>query len=251
MAKASTAVARKSAGAIVDMVALRKQLQEDAATIAGRITAGGGDRINVNQSKSFTLPHGGEVDELDGVVIVDFISANYFYRKGYKKGEISPPVCFALNPRPADMAPSKGSKEPQAKTCAVCPQNQFPKSGGPKPCQNTRLLAVLPKDANEDTPIAVLKVSPTAIRQFDAYVGQVARLFEVSPIGVSTRVTFDEKLDYPSLRFGGAERLEDSKDGQRLLALALSRREEARARLMTEPNTNVDEGSSSSARRKR
>lgn len=65
-----------------------------------------------------------------------------------------------------------------------------------KACKNSRLLALLPVDADDETPIMVLKVSPTALKAFDSYVASVARSFQLPPLGVVTEIGFDEAVTY-------------------------------------------------------
>ena len=224
----STVVAKKQSTAVVS---IQERLRAEAAGIQERIGAPGGDVISITQDKYFKLPdgtkHGGPMD----VVIVDFVSGNYFYENSFDPNNITPPACFSLGTNPTQMVPSENSPVRQSDTCAACPMNQFGSDGKGKACKNNRLLALLPVDADNDTPVMVLKVSPTAIKAFDSYVASVARSFNLPPLGVVTEVCFDEAVTYASLRFKNPRPNEN-------IELAFNRRDEARARLMTEPDVS-------------
>ena len=208
-----------------------QQLAAEAASIASRIGTPSGDRIKVTQSKRFRLPSGEESAGPINAVIVDFVSMNMFYDGAFDPNDITPPICAAIGTEPTTLAPYADSTEKQCDTCSACPQNQFGSSGKGKACSNTRLLAIMAVDADADTPMMLIKVSPTALRSFDGYVGSVARSFQMPPFGVITEISLDPTSDYPSLRFGNP-----TPCAPELLALAMSRRDEARARLMTKPD---------------
>lgn len=197
--KPGTALApvKKSAGAVVS---IKDQMAQQLAALGDRTAPAGGDKIQL-KGKKFKLPDGQETDELQ-VVIVDFIAANNFYEGTYDPNNISPPACFAIGQVISQMAPSDNSPVKQSDACGACPMNQFGSSGNGKACKNMRRLAVLPPDADADTPLWVLDVSPTGLKSFDGYVRSIAAKFNVLPIGVVTTVTMDPSVDYPSLRFG-------------------------------------------------
>lgn len=230
MAK-STAIAK----AKINLPAnISQQLAAEAAAIANKIGTPGGDRIKVTQKKTFRMPSGEENPGPLQAVIVDFVSANFFYEGAFDPNDITPPLCAAIGPEPGSLAPFADSPDKQCDTCSACPQNQFGSAGRGKACQNSRLLALLPLDATEDTPLMLLKVSPTALRSFDGYVASVARSFSAPPIAVVTEISFDENVDYPSLRFGNPS-------PNPILALCMARRAEAQERLTTKPEFTVAE----------
>ena len=228
MAKATTAVAKAKLNLPVDINA---QLQAEMAEIQKRISAPTGNRILVTQGKTFKLPNGDELDELEAV-IVEFVAGNFYYTEAYDRNNIVPPACFALGLEPAGLCPSDNSPDKQSDSCASCWANQWGSSGKGKACQNTRLLAILPPDADVETPIMTLKVSPTAIKSFDAHVGSVARTVGMPVRAVVTRINFSED-DFASLRFSTLRPVD--KD---LLLLAQGRLEEARSILLTEPDVS-------------
>jgi hypothetical protein len=101
------------------------------------------------------------------------------------------------------MVPSGNSPDKQADDCASCPQNQWGSAatGQGKACKNGRVLAVLPPDADADTPLWTLAVSPTAIKGYDSFVAGVVRTWSAPPVAVVVTVGFSDASDYPSLTF--------------------------------------------------
>lgn len=228
-AKTSTAVAvvKKASGAVVN---IQDMLRKQAESMSERTSPASGISIRVTQDKQFSLPDGQKTDELE-VMIVDFVARNEFYEGAYDKDNMSPPACFAIGVAPNKLTASDNSPQKQADTCAECPMNAFGSAGKGKACKNGRVLAVLPVDADENTPIWLLKVSPTALKGFDGYVQSVARTFQTPPVGVVTKVTFDDNVTYASLRFGDAVPNEN-------LAVHFARQAEAKELLEQEPDVS-------------
>lgn len=230
--KTSTAVAvRKSTAG--NIVSIQEALKAQAAGINERIAPGGGSKIRITQDKKFVLPDGTKTDGPLELVIVDFVTTHMFYETAFDKNNIVPPGCFAIGVNPKEMIPSKNSPNLQSDSCQGCPMNEFGSApnGKAKACNNTRLLAVLPPDATEDTPIWLLSVSATALRAFDGYTQSVVRAFGMPPIAVVTTVGFNDASDYPQLTFS------DPKPNDQI-AVAYARQAEARDLLMTEPDVS-------------
>ena len=231
MAKAkTTAIAKAKINLPVDVNAAMAAEMEQ---IQKRISAPSGDRIMVTQGKTFKLPNGSELDELEAVV-VDFCAANYYYTEAFDRGNVIPPACFALGLEPAMLEASSNSPDKQCASCAACWANQFGSSGKGKACQNTRLLALLTPDADAETPLYLLKVSPTAIKNFDAHVNSVANSFKMPVRAVVTQITFSQESEYATLRFKTLRPADED-----LLIMAHGRLEEARKRLLTEPDVSA------------
>lgn len=214
-------------------VDIAAQMAAEIEAFKGRIAAPTGNRIGTDE-KLFTLPNGDTSDTLS-VIIVDFVSYNAYYDKPWNPNQIVPPNCFSLGLEPAGMVPSENSPEPQAESCAACWANQWKSSatGAGKACSNTKLLAIIAPD-DPEAPIMLLKVTATALKSFDAYVTSVARSFQRPPYGVITEITFDPNLKYSSLRFGNPVACTPDQ-----MALAWSRKEDAMARLMVEPDVSA------------
>lgn len=215
---------------------IREALAADIAADIGRIgSTGGKDIIRVTNRKTFELPNGDSVDELEAIV-VHFVYRNKYYLSAYNAKKPESPACFSISESASAMIPSDNSPLKQSEACAVCQQNQFgsAQSGQGKACKNTVLLAVLPTDATDDTPIWLLEASPTAIKHFNSYVTKVARTAKVPVHAVVTKISFDDDSTYASLRF-------DAAGVNPVFNLTRSRREEAIDRLKEEPDVSAFE----------
>jgi len=217
-------------------------LAKKAAELSKKISKPGGDLIKVTQSKKFRFPDGMESSEPFEAIILDFVSVYQYFPNPFVRDEVIPPDCFAIGEDVAELRPSDNAPNKQAEACAVCPQNQFgsARQGRGKACQNRRLLALVPKGSAADHPIWLLSVSPTGLRAFDAFVNAVAASFNAPPIKVVTTIGFDPKSDYPSLRFGNWSPNEE-------LEACVGRMEEARKRLLTEPDYSAMEQAKAAA----
>ena len=228
----STAVAVKK-NTSTAVVNIQDMLRKQAEANASRVEPGSGKSIRIGQDKSFTLPDGTKTRESLQLVVVDFVSRNEYYEGAYNKDDITPPNCFAIHPEPKQLAPSDNSPDKQCDDCASCPMNQFGSAptGAGKACKNTRVLAVMPPDADDDTEIWTLKVSPTAIKAFDGFVAGVNRAFQLPPVGVVVTVGFSDAKDFPSLEFTDPQLNEN-------VAVHFGRQDEAREMLMREPDVS-------------
>lgn len=225
----TTAVAvKKTSAAVVDVQAM---LQAMVAANAKKTAPAGGNAIRVTQDKHLMLPDGSKATEIQ-VVIIDFTSRNEYYDGAFDKNNIRPPACFAIGDVPSELVPSANSPEKQADSCAECPMNQFGSAGAGKACKNTRVLAVVPADADENDPIWTIKVSPTAIKGFDGYVRNVQRMFGVPVVGVITTISFDENSDYAQLKFSDPVPNENA-------GIHLGRIDEAKELLAQEPDVST------------
>ena len=216
-----------------DIVNYDEILAQRAAALAKKIAPPSGDKIRVTQAKKFVFPDGTESSGPFQAIILDFVSANEYYSNPFTRGEVVPPDCFAINEEPGLLVPSKNAPKPQAENCASCHWNQFgtARQGKGKACKNTRLLAMVPPDFDAATPIWLMSVSPTGIQAWDRYVATIYGQFSAPPVKVITTIAFDPKVDYPSVRFGNPQPLDTD-----MLPLAVARMEEARQRLLTEPD---------------
>lgn len=225
---------------------IAEQFAAEVAALQKRIAAPSGDRITVTQGRTMKLPNGLEVEEIE-CVIVDFVAANFYYAQDFDRQNIVPPDCFAIGMEPAGLIPSDNSPDKQCAACAGCWANQFKsaKNGRGKACSNTRLLAVIPLDADAETGIMILKVSSTGLKSFDGHVANVASKYGVPIRGVTTRITMSDE-EYASLRFAVVNKL-SPKDP--LLAIAQSLKESALVRLQTEPDVTAAAAEAPPARR--
>lgn len=226
--KKGTAVAK--AGKMNLPANIDAEMQAEVAALSSRLNAPTGNRISCTLKKTFKLPDGLESPGPMNVVIVDFITAHYYYPDRYDPDNIVPPDCFALGLDPKAMIASANSKDKQCDSCNACWAFQFGSDGKGKACKTTRLLAVMQPDADRDSPLMLLRVPPTSSAAFDGYVAGIARTYQKPVRGVITEISFDDKSDYSKLLFGNPEECDAG-----LLALAHSRKDEAMQLLMTEP----------------
>jgi len=217
-------------------------LAAEAASIADSIGKPSTNAIKV-RDKVFTLPDGQVLQAPLRIVIIDFISKNFFYEDAYREGEISAPVCYSISKTVSDMVPSKNATDPQSTACNGCPMNEFGSDGAGKACKNTRVLAVTLPDSDTND-IFTISVSPTAIKAFDAYVGSVAKVFKAPPVRVITDVNFHPEKTYPSLMFGNPQ-------PNALYAEDFSRRGEAEDLLTVEPEAPSEEAPAPKSRVKK
>lgn len=242
-ASTSTAVAVKPAvKGTVSVADATAKMQAMLAANQNKTGAVGGNGIRVTQDKQFILPDGSKTPGPLQAVIVDFTSMNAFYENDFDKNNIVPPNCFSIGDIPLKMVPSSNSPDRQADDCNDCPMGAWGsgKNGG-KACKNSRVLAVqlaIPDPENgdqltvfEDTPVWILKTSPTAIKGFDGYVKNVQRMFGVPPIGVITTIGFDENQTYAALTFGDPVVNE-------FAGISLERLDEAKEMLHAEPDVS-------------
>lgn len=226
----SKSIARKSGSALAD---IRKQLQEEAEKIKEQIGAPPTNAIST-RDKVFTLPDGTVLRDSIDVVILDFVSANYFYEGKWDPKNPQPPVCWAIGRNPHNLIPSDHAPQKQAESCSDCPMNEFGSDGDGKACKNTRRLAVMLADEGEESPIYTLSVPPTAIKGYDGYVAQIARLYQVPPFGVVTQITFHPERSYALPLFGNPRPVED-------LEFYMQKRQEAEVILFAEPEVTASE----------
>lgn len=221
----STAVAVKKSTAVVDIQTMLKASRE---ALDGRTASGTGNQIKTN-GKMLTLPDGRKTPAAD-FVIVDFVSRNEFYDRDYDRDTIVPSACFAIGTVIKDLTPSDNSPVKQADTCKECPMNEFGSKGKGKACSNCYLLAVLPPDADTDTPIYTIKVSPTGRKSFDSFIAGI-KAMQSSPVENVVNVSFNDGVDYPQLVFG--EVLPNDNVGAHIIRMA-----EAKAILKQEPDVS-------------
>lgn len=147
-------------------------------------------------TKGGQLSFGGNAfagNKLDAVVL-DAVAENHYYTSRYDPDVIASPVCFAFGRPDADgklpeMVPHPDSSQPQAETCAKCPQNQFgtAENGKGKACKNVRRLGLVAAD-NIGGDVAYLKVPVMSVKNWAAYVKQIGVLRKRPSLGVVTTI---------------------------------------------------------------
>lgn len=229
--KAVPAVIENTTGTAV--VNYEAQQRKDLEALSERTAPGGGDKIRITRDKKFKLPDGTTNPGPLSIVVLDFVSGNYFYDKPYKEGEIAPPACFAIGLNPKKLEPSTNSPEKQSDTCGECPNNQFGSKGKGKACANKRKLAVMEPSDDPNAPVYLLDVSATGTGAWDSYVNTLKASLKKMPYGVITDVFFDTNSDFQSLRFGNPQPLPAGVVGN-----VMSKRAAALDRLLAEPDVS-------------
>jgi len=165
------------------------------------------------KGKVFTLARGDEktvlpnpkdpespATAIDVVVIkVNKGTSKVFYANGYQEGEQAKPDCFSNN----GDKPDAGSKSPQAKSCQVCPNNQWGSKvsatgGKGKLCQDSVRIAIAPADQVNDP--MLLRVPPASIKALGE-LGTVCAKRGVPYNAAVTKISFDLASATPKLLF--------------------------------------------------
>jgi hypothetical protein len=136
-------------------------------------------------------------------------TSKVFYAKGYQEGgEATKPDCFSNfgdRPDPAVAAP-------QAKSCAVCPNNQWgskigDNGGKGKACQDSVRMAIATPDLINDP--YLLRVPPASIKSLGEY-GKMLAKRGVGYSMVVTKIGFDMESPTPKLTFKPTGLLSDA-----------------------------------------
>lgn len=181
------------------------------STFSAGISSGGVPHISIKSSRFRLISAGGEevlVNSLNLDVIC--VEANQYISKVFYAGAYDPngedkaPDCFSDN----SFAPSASCTSPQAKTCAVCPNNAWGSkisktSGkGVKACADVKKVAVILAD-NPDGPVYLLRIPPASLKNFGEYIGALDK-HSIPASLVITRLTFDPQASHPKLMFAPA-----------------------------------------------
>lgn len=191
-----------------EVMSVQDQLRKELDTLKDRVDPPSGYMIGT-KGKVFTLPNGASSDGPLTCVVLDWVTANTYFKGIYNPKDIQPPACFAIAREPAHAVPSDKSPDKQHDRCVGdienkgCPKNQWAsdeQGGKGKACKNTRRLLIVPSDATAETPPWVISVSPTGLKHFDKYVNTLADM-GTHPIEVVTDIAFEASEAYPTLRF--------------------------------------------------
>jgi hypothetical protein len=150
---------------------------ERAAALAKRVQATSQLIKPLANGVGFKIPGLGDTDGPIDVVILDFVAKNVYYdpSKPFDRDNITPPICGAIGFDVNDnLIPQADAPDLQAETCKECPLNQFGSRGKGKACQNRRVAAVLPPDADDNTDILMIDISATGLSGFDTMISQMA-----------------------------------------------------------------------------
>ncbi len=238
-AATAVTVAAKTEAALPEEI--KAQLLADVERFKAKLNAPTGNRIGVTQGRQFKMPDGTTGDTIHAV-IVDYGAKKAYYPGAFDRDNIVPPTCFAIDPagtlKPCSLTPSPNSPVIQSEGgCAECERNAWvPLPNNPqkkrKACKDQYVLALLPLDADASTELMTLELSPTAVKDFDAYISRVGKDFG-PPYMVATTFVMDPKSEYASVRCINPVKADNS-----LIMLAYNQREAAVKLLSIEPDVS-------------
>lgn len=200
--------------------------QPNRAVVNDDLTAHAGTGFPVMsiKGKNFTVVRDGErtvlTKDVDGEKIavpsieVVLVKANkgtskVFYLKGYQEGaENQKPDCFSNT----GDRPDPSIAQPQSKSCAACPHNQWgskigDNGGKGKACQDSVRMAIATPDLINDP--YLLRVPPASIKSLGEY-GKMLAKRGVGYNMVVTRIGFDMESPTPKLTFKPTGLLSDA-----------------------------------------
>lgn len=132
------------------------------------------------------------------VVVVHSLHENQIYKEKFDSNNPGQtPYCFAFAENEEDLKPHPDSLEPQAESCAVCPNNVWgsdPEGGRGKACKNVRRLAMIAFDDMGDinkAPVALAKLPVTSVKNWSSYANQIANVLKLPPLAVVTEMSVE------------------------------------------------------------
>lgn len=139
-----------------------------------------------------------------GVIILAATRENVWYEHEYDPDVQQSPACYAYGEREQDMMPHDEAPSPQSPDCESCEKNAWGSAdkGRGKACSNTRRLALIsagdytvdkftPRDDPDwyqSAPVGYLKLPVTSVKDYSAYVAQLASAAKRPPYAVITRI---------------------------------------------------------------
>lgn len=195
-----------SGGNVPDHIRNRK-IDDITASLAG---GGGAKRISI-RGKVFRLMDGGQQiavneDRSMNVVIVNAAPnvSRTFYEGTYEEGKNVPPDCWSAD----GVTPAANAQNPQAASCADCPQNiKGSGQGDSRACRfSQRLAIVLENDINGDVyqltlPSRSLFGKPEGDRMPMQAYAKYLKAQRTSVTAVVTEAKFDVNSSEPRLTF--------------------------------------------------
>lgn len=128
-----------------------------------------------------------------------------FYKGAYDqnaKGDDKKPDCYSMD----GIRPAKDAEDPQATSCANCPQNvwgsKMSESGNKmKACADQKRLALISADDTSDDPeVYLYTVTPTELTPFANY-GKILASKNWPVEMCVTELSFDTTTSYPKMQF--------------------------------------------------
>lgn len=212
------------------------ELSAIAKSLAGGGAGSNTKRISIKGGVFRLIAGGKEVASIDDrhldVVIVNAAPkvSRTFYMGQYVEGEAKAPDCWSAD----GNIPDASAENPQAPSCASCPQNiKGSGQGDSRACRYSQRLAVVLANDVEGGDVMQLTLAATSIfgkaegddkRPLQEYARYLAAQ-NISPEMVVTRLRFDTKAAVPKLFFQPARWLDDT---EYAVALEKGQTEEAK-----------------------
>lgn len=230
--------------ALVSIKSLHKNLAASVEDATARIKSNAGNNIGIRNSK-FTYKQ--EIIGRSMVAIpVDFVHSQTYFDTPFDPDNPAPPACHALSVDGDDMVPLEKSPRKQNDVCDGCKMNAWGSAnvGRGKACSQQIKIALLAAGPNETLStceMAVLTLPPTSLKNWNKFVKDVAKSYDLPPFAFYVNFSFEEDEEWPVLNFEIDRPIDDP---QELLAVCGKdgnggRREEARKQLMTPPDFSI------------
>ena len=200
---------------------------DDAVASSARQDAairGGGSNFMSTRNGVLSFD-GNEVGDDFPCVIIGYAYENAYYEGAFDPTNMRPPSCFAISEDGDNMMPPASLDTAQSGECAGCWANAFgsASAGKGKACKNQMRLGILPWNADASdlmkAQTAILRVSPTSVKNFATYVRSVANVLNR---GVEFVVTHINLVDDPKtqfkMEFAVAEQITDAQLGAVIVA---------------------------------
>lgn len=234
----------------------REELREAAAEEAASQRSGGGGQSFFSM-KAGVLSYDGEPmpGNRMAVIVIANTLENSYYDEPFAEGQRVSPKCFAFARKEGDLEPHEAVDqndyfERQADSCPECPMNQYgtARTGKGKACSNVMRLAVIPagtfsetgkgrartiefdgliEDADhfESAAVAFMKVPVMSVKNFAAYVKELAAEDELPPFAVFTEIYLEP--DAKSQFKVCFEKIDDVPDELMQIVMARHKKEQA------------------------
>lgn len=216
-----------------ELTTWQRQLREDSKeTVAGERS--GYPWIQVKLSKEFYLAGAKIASPLNVIALSSAFDYGWYANPFDGMDSHASPDCFAIG-RELPLRPHASAPNPQSDLCTSCPHDKFEtaENGRGKACrQRVRLALMTADDADQ---IAFLRMPPTSIGNWAAFVRQM-KAQGLPPYAAVCAIGFNATASYPKLTFTISRLLETEADVVRVRA--------ARALVQppqSKPNGNEDD----------
>ena len=130
------------------------------------------------------------------VIVLGSSGEHTYYDTPFDPDRITPPTCFSVFNLAQNAAPHESVPTPEDETCSGCWAHKFKsaENGRGRACSVRRRLALISSSALEtengleDADVAIMKVPPTSVSNWGAYVNKIAASYQRPPAMVVTKI---------------------------------------------------------------